>query len=88
MAITLPLFLSLNIRISFRGLYIYYIFNIYYICIAFKFFNSEKKEAICESAAHPSGFRGTQLTFGFVVSTHQQNNISFVVFNQYINPHT
>jgi len=57
--------------------------------IAFKFFFfNKKKKAICESAAHPSGNRRTQLTFGFVVSTHQQKNIHFVLFNQYINPHT
>jgi len=41
------------------------------------FFLIRKKKAICESAAHPSGNRRTQLTFGFVVSTHQQKKYIF-----------
>lgn len=47
-----------------------------------------RKKTICESAAHPSGYRGTQLWFGFVVSTQQQKKQCFVVFNQCKNPHT
>lgn len=55
-----------------------------YVALLSRLFSSEKK-TICESAAHPSGYRGTQLWFGFVVSTQQQKiNVLLSLINVYI----